>query len=172
VKRLRNALGRLFRVNRGRTNTPDSIVPFIRIVKDRPCPYCGSKFPNRPKVHDKEGWWWRCYTEDCPVGYHQPEHMLVELRTGETISYEGLWRRFKVFFRGENMDVLNEEVKEFQQRLEAILKEFLEQGSIEVYGNPKIVVTSFDRPSRIAFRKGNTIYVSIKARQEDIRISS
>jgi hypothetical protein len=28
------------------------------------------------------------------------------------------------------MDVLDEEVKEFQQRLEGILKEFLEQGSI------------------------------------------
>jgi predicted metal-dependent hydrolase len=62
------------------------------------------------------------------------------------------------------MDVLDEEVKEFQQRLEAILKEFSEQGSIEVYGNLKIVVTSFDRPRRIAFLKGNTIYVSIKAR--------
>jgi len=54
------------------------------------------------------------------------------------------------------MDVLDEEVKEFQQRLEAV---------IEVYGNLKIVVTSFDRPSRIAFLKGNTIYVSIKARR-------
>jgi hypothetical protein len=43
------------------------------------------------------------------------------------------------------MDVLTDEVKEFQLKLEAILKEFLEQGSIEVYGNPKIVVTSFDR---------------------------
>jgi len=38
------------------------------------------------------------------------------------------------------------------------------QGSIEVYGNLKIVVTSFNKPSRIAFQKGNTIYVSIKAR--------
>jgi predicted metal-dependent hydrolase len=54
-------------------------------------------------------------------------------------------------------------VKEFQLKLEAILKEFLEQGSIEVYGDLKIVVTSFDKPSRIAFQKGNTIYVSIKA---------
>jgi hypothetical protein len=62
------------------------------------------------------------------------------------------------------MDVLDEEVKKFQLKLEGILKEFLEQGSIEVYGNLKIVVTSFDRPSRIAFQKGNTIYVSIKAR--------
>jgi predicted metal-dependent hydrolase len=62
------------------------------------------------------------------------------------------------------VDVLINEVKEFQQRLEAILKEFLEQGSIEVYGNLRIVVTSFNRPSRIAFQKGNIIYVSIKAR--------
>jgi predicted metal-dependent hydrolase len=62
------------------------------------------------------------------------------------------------------VDVLTDEVKEFQLKLEAILKEFLEQGSIEVYGNLKIVVTSFNRPSRIAFQKGNTIYVSIKAR--------
>jgi predicted metal-dependent hydrolase len=63
------------------------------------------------------------------------------------------------------VDVLTDEVKEFQLKLEAILKEFLEQGSIEVYGNLKIVVTSFDKPSRIAFQKGNTIYVSIKARR-------
>jgi len=62
------------------------------------------------------------------------------------------------------VDIHNDEVKEFQLKLEAILKEFLEQGSIEVYGNLKIVVTSFDRPSRIACLKGNTIYVSIKAR--------
>jgi len=60
------------------------------------------------------------------------------------------------------MEVLTDEVKEFQLKLEGILKEFLEQGSIEVYGNLKIVVTSFDRPSRIAFQKGITIYVSIK----------
>jgi len=32
------------------------------------------------------------------------------------------------------MDVLTDEVKEFQLKLEGILKEFLEQGSIEVYG--------------------------------------
>ena len=62
------------------------------------------------------------------------------------------------------MDVLTNEVKEFQLKLEAILKEFLDQESIEVYGNLKIVVTNFDRPSRIAFQKRNTIYVSIKAR--------
>jgi hypothetical protein len=62
------------------------------------------------------------------------------------------------------MDVFTDEVKEFQLKLEGILKEFLEQGSIEVYGNLRIVVTSFNKPSRIAFQKGNTIYVSIKAR--------
>jgi predicted metal-dependent hydrolase len=55
-------------------------------------------------------------------------------------------------------------VKEFQLKLEAILKEFLEQGRIEVYGNLKIMVTSFDKAGRIAFFKGNTIYVSVKAR--------
>jgi len=33
------------------------------------------------------------------------------------------------------MEVLTDEVKEFQLKLEAILKEFLEQGSIEVYGS-------------------------------------
>jgi len=64
------------------------------------------------------------------------------------------------------MDIHNdEELKEFQLKLEAILKEFLNQGSIEVYGNLKIVVTSFDKPSRIAFLKGNMIYVNIKARR-------
>ena len=63
------------------------------------CPYCGSKFPNRPKVHDGKCWWWRCYTEDCVVRYYEPERMLVELRgTGETVSYEELWR---LFGRGE-----------------------------------------------------------------------
>ena len=60
------------------------------------------------------------------------------------------------------MDIHNDEVKEFQLKLEAILlMEFLEQGSIEVYGNLRIVVTSFNKPSRIAFQKGNTIYVRI-----------
>ena len=54
------------------------------------------------------------------------------------------------------MDVLDEEVKDFQLKLEAV---------IEVYGNLKIVITSFDRPSRIAFLEGNTIYVNIKARR-------
>jgi hypothetical protein len=60
------------------------------------------------------------------------------------------------------MDVLDEEVKGFQLRLKGILKEFLEQDRIEVYGNLRIVVTSFDK---IAFLKGNTIYVNIRVRR-------
>jgi hypothetical protein len=60
------------------------------------------------------------------------------------------------------MDVIDDEVKKFQLKLEGILKEFLEEGSIEVYGNLRIVVTSFDR---IACLKGNTIYVNVKARR-------
>jgi hypothetical protein len=48
--RIRNALSRLIRVGRSRARTP----PFIRIVKEQPCPNCGSKFPNRPKVHDEK----------------------------------------------------------------------------------------------------------------------
>jgi hypothetical protein len=93
--RLRNALSKLIRVNRSRARAPDSIVPFIRIVKDQPCPYCGSKFPNRPKVHDGEGWWWRCYTEDCIVQYYLPERRVAILRTGERLSYGELIRRYK-----------------------------------------------------------------------------
>jgi DNA-binding Lrp family transcriptional regulator len=89
-------------------------------MKDQPCPYCGSKFPNRPKVHDGEGWWWRCYTEDCIVRYYQPEHMLVELRTGETISYEELWRRF------EEVDMV--------LTVRAILHVFVEPGKLEDVG--------------------------------------
>jgi hypothetical protein len=42
------------------------------------------------------------------------------------------------------MDVINEEAKEFQLKLEAIFKEFLEQGGIEVYGNLRIVVADID----------------------------
>jgi len=85
--RIRNALSKLIRVDRSRARAPDSIPPFIRIVKDQPCPYCGSKFPNRPKVHDGEGWWWRCYTEDCVVGYYQPEHMLARRHRDFVLRY-------------------------------------------------------------------------------------
>jgi DNA-binding Lrp family transcriptional regulator len=89
-------------------------------MKDQPCPYRGAIFPNRPKVHDKKGWWWRCYTEDCVVRYYQPEHMLVELRTGETISYEELWRRF------EEVDMV--------LTVRAILHVFVEPGKLEDVG--------------------------------------
>jgi hypothetical protein len=93
--RIRNTLSKLIRVGRNRATAPDSLPPFIRIVKDQPCPYCGSKFPNRPKVHDGEGWWWRCYTEDCAVQYYLPERRVATLRTGERVSYGKLLRRYK-----------------------------------------------------------------------------
>jgi hypothetical protein len=88
---IRNALSRLIRVGRNGSRLP----PFIRIVKDQPCPYCGTKFPNRPKVHDGEGWWWRCYTEDCIVQYYLPERRVAILRTGERVTYGELMRRYK-----------------------------------------------------------------------------
>ena len=58
----------------------------VRVVLEEPCPYCGAywghpdpklNYPNRPKVGDEYGWWWRCYNPRCPVGYYQPEHKLV-----------------------------------------------------------------------------------------------
>jgi len=68
----------------------------IWVVEDQACPLCGARFPNRPKVHDREGWWWRCYTEDCPVGYYQPEKGLAIMRnTWERVSYDELLRRYK-----------------------------------------------------------------------------
>jgi len=95
MTRVRNALRTFFRVNRSRARAPDSIPPFIRIVKEQPCPYCSSKFPNRPKIHDGEGWWWRCYTEDCVVQYYLPEGRVAILRTGERVSYGELMRCYK-----------------------------------------------------------------------------
>jgi predicted metal-dependent hydrolase len=56
---------------------------------------------------------------------------------------------------------IDEELKEFQLRLEGLFKELMEQNGIEVYGNLKIVVANIDK---VAFLKGNTIYVNIKAR--------
>lgn len=47
------------------------------VVEDEACPGCGSGFPNRPKVFDESGAWWRCYNDECPVSYYNPE-------TGET----------------------------------------------------------------------------------------
>jgi hypothetical protein len=64
------------------------------------------------------------------------------------------------------MDVLDdEELKEFKLKLEGILKEFLDEDRIKVYDYLRIVVTSFNKPSRMAFLKGSIIYVSIKARR-------
>ena len=103
--RIRNAFSRLFRRRKHKVRVLFSFEVEVegrekpiktQVVEDQPCPYCGTIFLNRPKVHDREGCWRRCYTEDCVVRYYQPEHMLVKLRgTGETISYEELWRLFK-----------------------------------------------------------------------------
>ena len=57
----------------------------IRIVPEAKCPYCGQGFPNRPKVHDEYGWWWKCYNEDCPVLYYNPSVGLVEVETPEGV---------------------------------------------------------------------------------------
>jgi hypothetical protein len=46
------------------------------------------------------------------------------------------------------MDLLKV-VREFQLRLEAILKEFRESGRVEIYGNLKIVVADIDRMARL-----------------------
>jgi hypothetical protein len=51
----------------------------IVIVSDEACPGCGEdgttpgRYPNRPKVCDEDGWWWRCYDPACWVGYYNPE---------------------------------------------------------------------------------------------------
>lgn len=54
----------------------------IRIVPEAACPVCGAywghpdpelDWPNRPKVGDEKGWWWRCYNPRCPVAYYLPE---------------------------------------------------------------------------------------------------
>jgi len=53
----------------------------IVIVDDEACPLCGARwghedpaldFPNRPKVTDEEGEWWRCYNPACVLGYWLP----------------------------------------------------------------------------------------------------
>ncbi|RLE87697.1 MAG: hypothetical protein DRJ67_04045 [Thermoprotei archaeon] len=60
----------------------------IIIVEDEGCPYCGARwghpdpslnYPNRPKVCDEHGWWWRCYNPKCPVAYYNPDARMVEL---------------------------------------------------------------------------------------------
>ena len=52
----------------------------IKIVDAEPCPYCGRTEPNRPKVGDRDGWWWKCYSEDCVVGFYLPEKRFATLR--------------------------------------------------------------------------------------------
>ena len=64
----------------------------IYVVKDQPCPYCGAywgnpnkelDFPNRIKVTDEQGNWWKCYNPKCPVSYYNPEIKEVELTKGQ-----------------------------------------------------------------------------------------
>jgi len=50
------------------------------------------KVSQQAKGPRREGWWWRCYTEDCAVQYYQPERRVAILRTGERVSYGELIR--------------------------------------------------------------------------------
>lgn len=52
----------------------------VTLVDDEACPGCGAGFPNRPKVGMDDGWWWKCYTADCKVGYYNPETRMLEPR--------------------------------------------------------------------------------------------
>ena len=64
--RIRNAFSRLFKARRKRkvrvlfsyeVEVEGRKKPLkIDVVEEQPCPYCGAIFPNRPKVHDGEGW--------------------------------------------------------------------------------------------------------------------
>jgi predicted metal-dependent hydrolase len=55
---------------------------------------------------------------------------------------------------------IDEKVKEFQQTLESILNELIENSGMEVYGNLKIEVANMDT---LALLKRNKIYINIKA---------
>jgi predicted metal-dependent hydrolase len=57
---------------------------------------------------------------------------------------------------------MNEEVKEFQRKVEGILKELIKGSGMEVYGNLKIEVANMDT---LALLKGNKIYINIEARK-------
>jgi hypothetical protein len=64
----------------------------IKLVADEPCPVCGWKQPNRPKVYDKWGWW-RCYNPECPVVYYNPTKKLLDIKPAtsaktKTLRYE------------------------------------------------------------------------------------
>jgi predicted metal-dependent hydrolase len=56
----------------------------------------------------------------------------------------------------------DEEVKEFQQRVEGILKELIEDNGMELYGNLKVEVADMDT---LALLKGNKIYINIETRR-------
>jgi hypothetical protein len=65
----------------------------IKLVADEPCPVCGWTTPNRPKVYDEWGWWWRCYNPDCPVVYYNPTKRLLDIKSPtsprtKTLKYE------------------------------------------------------------------------------------
>ncbi|MEM0379253.1 MAG: YgjP-like metallopeptidase domain-containing protein [Desulfurococcaceae archaeon] len=62
------------------------------------------------------------------------------------------------------MDKFKDDIEAFKEKLERILREFIEKRGIEIYGEPiKIVVGKFDDIA-LAFIKGKTIYVDIKAK--------
>jgi predicted metal-dependent hydrolase len=57
---------------------------------------------------------------------------------------------------------MDEKVKEFQRKVEGILKELIEDNGMEVYGNLKIEVANMDT---LALLKGNKIYINLEARK-------
>jgi len=57
---------------------------------------------------------------------------------------------------------IDEEIKEFQRRVEEILRELTEDNGMEVYGNLKIKVANMDT---LALLKRNKIYINVEARR-------
>ncbi len=57
---------------------------------------------------------------------------------------------------------IDKKAKEFQQRIEGILKELMESNGVEIYGNLKIEIANMDT---LALLKGNKIYINIEARR-------
>lgn len=53
-------------------------------------------------------------------------------------------------------------LNDFRKDLENIIKEFIENNGIEIFGNLNIEIANIDNPALI---KGNTIYVDINARR-------
>jgi len=56
----------------------------------------------------------------------------------------------------------DEEVREFQRRVESILKEVIEDNGMELYGNLKVKVADMDT---LALLKGNKIYMNVETRR-------